>query len=277
MERQAGYLNVGDLIYYGKFKNALARILSFGVNEKGDPTVEAQPVNKDGTDKKGKPKTLVLMKVRKVQRTAERVAARYLLARGLDLGKTWENGKVRVHRYSNSFHVWDLTNAGKRGKKVNRMVVTPDTYSRTEEERWLERHARRLILQAARGYAGIKRYFETLDDEVEANISEHQERGIDILPGDVKKIELRWKVGDDELELEATPLEFRVKSSVPLRMKEGQPSYSRQDTNYWPAKKDDAKRFYAWLSADGESQVKRMGIMDLRKLWHDIGVRYDYH
>jgi len=82
--KRSGYLNVGDRIYYGKFKNALARILSFGVNEKGDPTVEAQPINKDGTNKKGKPKTLTLLKVRKVQAVsvAERVASRYLSDRG---------------------------------------------------------------------------------------------------------------------------------------------------------------------------------------------------
>jgi hypothetical protein len=79
--KHAGYLNVGDLIFYGKWKNARARILSFGVNEKGDPTVEAQPVDKDGNDKKGKPKVLTLLKVRKIQADslAHRVAARYLV------------------------------------------------------------------------------------------------------------------------------------------------------------------------------------------------------
>lgn len=78
--RRAGYLNIGDVVLYGKWKNALARILSFGVNEKGDPTIEAQPVDKDGADKKGKPKTLTLLKVRKVQASplAQRVATRYL-------------------------------------------------------------------------------------------------------------------------------------------------------------------------------------------------------
>jgi Cu/Ag efflux protein CusF len=281
MEHQAGYLNVGDLIYYGKFKNALARILSFGTNEKGDPTVEAQPVNKDGTDKKGQPKTLVLMKVRKVQAMtiADRVAARFMdkVARGLDLGKTWENGKVRVHRYANSFHVWDLANAGKRGKKVRMMIVTPNTYSRSAEEEWLERHARRLVLQAARGYDGIKSYFEQLDDEVEADISERQERGIDILPGDTKKIELRWKVGDNELDMTADTLKFSVKSSVPLsHAKTGEP-VGRQDTLYWSAKKADATRFYSWLSGEGESKVQRLNITALRQLWKDLGVRYDYH
>jgi hypothetical protein len=274
-------LNVGDRIYYGKFKNALARILSFGVNEKGDPTVEVQPINKDGTDKKGKPKILTLLKVRKLQAmtVADRVASRYLekTARGLDLGKTWENGKVRVHRYSNSFHIWDLTNAGKRGKKVRKMAILPNTYSRKAEEEWLEQQSRYLILNAGRGYDGIKRYFEQLEGEVTANISEYQERGIDVLPGDIRPIELRWKNQDTVLELEATPLEFKVKHSAPLTHHTTGEPIGRQDTLYWPDRKEDAKLFYAWLSGGGQDQVQRMDITGLRKLWGDIGVRYDYH
>lgn len=274
MERAAGYLNVGDLIFYGKFKNALARVISFGVNEKGDPTVEAQPVNKDGSDKKGKPKTLVLLKVRKVKKAAlsERVASRFLIARGIGLGKTWENAKVRVHRYSNSFHVWDLANAGKRGKKVRKMIILPDTFSTAVEKEWLEQQSRHLVLNASRGYDSIKQYFERLDD---TNIVERPERGIDVLPGGTQTIKLDWGIGTTEMALEASPLDFSVRSSVKMGG-DGKPSF-RQDTNYWPAKKGDAKRFYAWLSAEGADQIKKMDIMALRKLWRDIEVRYDYH
>jgi len=63
---EAGYLNVGDVILYGKFKNARGRIISFGKNDKGDPTMEVQPIDKDGKAKKGKPKTITMLKVRKV-------------------------------------------------------------------------------------------------------------------------------------------------------------------------------------------------------------------
>jgi len=177
MEHRAGYLNVGDVVLYGKWKNARARILSFGVNEKGDPTIEAQPINKDGTDKKGKPKTLTLLKVRKLQATiAERVASRYLekTARGIGLGKTWENGKVRIHRFSNSLHIWDLANAGRRGKKVRRMVVMPNLGPAKETE-WLERQSKFVLDYAGRGYDAIKGFYRELQHDFprEIIIEEH--------------------------------------------------------------------------------------------------------
>lgn len=66
MQRQSGYLNVGDVIVYGKFKNALGKVVGFGSNAKGDPTISVQPMNTDGTEKKVAPKEMVLLKVRKV-------------------------------------------------------------------------------------------------------------------------------------------------------------------------------------------------------------------
>lgn len=72
---ESGYLDIGDLILYGKFKNALGRITGFGTNDKGDPTVTIQPVDKEGNPKKGQPKELVLLKVRKVEEKKE--ALRY--------------------------------------------------------------------------------------------------------------------------------------------------------------------------------------------------------
>jgi hypothetical protein len=280
-DSSGSYLDVGDIVLYGKFKNAKGKILSFGKNEKGDPTIEVQPVDADLKPKKGQPKTLTLLKVRKLTKESameltRRVVARFIdhIARGLDLGKTWENGKVRVHRYSNSFHVWDLTNAGKRGKKVRKMIILQKGYQ-TNEAEWLEAQSKHLILNAGRGYDSIKRYFEDLGDE--ATIEERQERGVDVLPGGTRTIKVQWKDGDDLLDLEATPKDFHLRHSAPLTHHTTGEPIGRQDTLYWPAKKTDAKRFYAWLSGEGEGKLKQMSIGDLRKLWREIDVQYDFH
>jgi hypothetical protein len=42
----AGYFNVGDLIFFGKYKNKRGRIVSFDRTEKGNPTVEVEPIPK---------------------------------------------------------------------------------------------------------------------------------------------------------------------------------------------------------------------------------------
>ncbi len=40
------YLSVGTLIYYGKYKNHVGRIISFGKDKWGNPTMEIEPVPK---------------------------------------------------------------------------------------------------------------------------------------------------------------------------------------------------------------------------------------
>lgn len=203
---------------------------------------------------------------------AQRVVARYLVARGIGRGKTWENGKVRVHRYANFFKVWDLTNAGKRGKKVRVMSISPNV---SYEAKWLETQAKFIPHHGT--YDAIKRFYSDLliDFPGEISIEERQERGIDVLPGGTRTIKAEWDIGTTILTLEATPLDFSVKSSVQFESK-GKPTF-RQDTLYWPRKKADAKRFYGWLAGEGEGKIKRMDIMTLRKLWQSIDVQYDSH
>jgi len=274
------YLNVGDVVLYGKFKNAKGRIKSFGKNEKGDPTIEVQPVDADLKPKQGQPKTLTLLKVRKLTKEAAmagNVAQRFWskTAAGIGVGKTWENGKVRIHRYRDFFKVWDLANAGKRGKKVRVMSISPNT---KHDDQWLETQSKFMLLQA-QGYDSIKRFYEDIlhDFPGEITIEEYQERGIDVLPGGTRKIDVQWDYQGHKLDLDATPLDFSVKDSAPLTHHTTGTSIGWQDTLYWPAKKADAKRFYGWLSGEGEGKLKRMGINDLRKLWREIDVRYDFH
>lgn len=59
--KTAAYFEVGDIILYGKFKNKKGRIVGFGDDGKGNPTVEIEPVPK-GTKQN---KVLTLFKIRK--------------------------------------------------------------------------------------------------------------------------------------------------------------------------------------------------------------------
>lgn len=42
----AAYFNVGDFILFGKYKNKKGRIIEFGVDPKGNPTVTIEPIPK---------------------------------------------------------------------------------------------------------------------------------------------------------------------------------------------------------------------------------------
>lgn len=212
-----------------------------------------------------------------------RVAARWLKqARGLGVGQTQTKGSVRVHRYSNSLKVWDLTNAGRRGKKV-RVMTLMTTYSyKGDEDKWMQN-----MSSEALDYGSYDRFKAFVSDLMvdypdDIRMEERQERGIDVMPADIKEIELKWEVGADKLRLTASPLEFRVVSSHWFAPGEGhlekRPDVAgfSQDTMYYNTKKADAAKFYAWLSGN-ESKVKKMTIQDLQTQWRRLGVNYDYH
>lgn len=72
----AAFFNVDDEVTYGKYQNKPGKIVRFFDDGKGNPMVEIEPVPKG----KKKNKELALFKIRhpKKDKTAERVAARYL-------------------------------------------------------------------------------------------------------------------------------------------------------------------------------------------------------
>ena len=74
--RTAAYFEVGDIILYGKYKNKKGRIVRFGDDGKGNPTVEIEPIPKG----KKQNKTLGLFKIwqEKGDKSAARVAHRYM-------------------------------------------------------------------------------------------------------------------------------------------------------------------------------------------------------
>ncbi len=43
---RAAYFNVGDVILYGKYKNHVGKVVAFGQDKWGNPTVEVEPIPK---------------------------------------------------------------------------------------------------------------------------------------------------------------------------------------------------------------------------------------
>jgi len=44
--KKASFFNVNDIILYGKYKNKKGRIVGFGADQHGNPTVEIEPIPK---------------------------------------------------------------------------------------------------------------------------------------------------------------------------------------------------------------------------------------
>ncbi len=46
MEREASYFSIGDIILFGKYKSKKGKIVGFGKDQKGNPTVTIEPIPK---------------------------------------------------------------------------------------------------------------------------------------------------------------------------------------------------------------------------------------
>ena len=206
-------------------------------------------------------------------------SSRWKVAGGIPEGHTVEFGTVRVHRYRGSFQVTDLTNAGKRGKQVMVMSLSPSFTFPGKPEDWMESMSK--ALSDYPSYDRIKAFIKDIlhDYPGEINVYEKPVRGVDVNPGGTEKINIKTPHG---VEITALPSDFLVRSTVALREKRpwepanDVPGQSFQDTLYAEVSKKDAAVFYNWLKAN-RSEAQRMSIEDLRKLWGDLGVRYDYH
>jgi hypothetical protein len=211
-----------------------------------------------------------------------RVVARYVLAAGIPLGETVEFGSVRIHRYADHFQVTDLTFAGKRGKKVRLMNISPTYAYKGDKSGWMDRVGD--AMSDYRSYDQVKGFIKDMlaDFPGEISINEYETRGVDVNPGGSERISIKTPNG---IEINALPDNFGLVFSYdipdpedpdrPANDSAGK-SYRGQDTLYYPKSKKDAAVFYNWLKAN-RAEVQKMTIQDFRKLWDTLGVRFDYH
>jgi hypothetical protein len=267
----AAYFNVGDLITFGKYQNKKGRIVGFTTDEKGYPAVEIEPVPKDGKHNK----TLTLFKIRKVpiekqaMNLARRVVARYLQAFG---GWTVVVGNIRIQRWQNAIRVWDLTNAGKRGKKVDSIHVWTKRHLPHEEESAFIGRLYEMLQNydtLAEAKSGIEDYMDQYPDSL--SLDKGQERGIDVQPAGTTSLRLTTSTG---CKITATPLEWQIVNTVEFTGPRG--NKFDQDTSYWNRGKKSAQLFYNWLLGNTD-KISRMTIQDFQKLWSELGIDYDSH
>jgi len=207
---------------------------------------------------------------------ALRVAARFQkkVAKAVPLGQTLEKGLIRVHRYQDHLAIYDLTNAGKRGKKVTRMYLETSYSYKGDEDRWLQTMSSEALDYGS--YPRFKAFVGDMQGDFpgEINMSESFEKGIYHLPAGTRTFKLDWKVNTTNYRLKATPLEFSLVDSV---LHGDDLSSFRQDTQYTPYKSADAKRFYIWLSDGGERLIQKMNISTITDLWRKLDVGYKSH
>jgi len=181
-------------------------------------------------------------------------------------GKAFENDDIRYHVYRSSVRVWDLTNAGKRGKKVDYfalydidMVRDPELSKKVEQ--WAFRLRTMNYRQALR--AAQELAFEGGD--YPPKISQQQEKGVRITPAGFKPLRVRGRGVLVESEWDS----FRVRDLLD----------TNNDPTCIPAfkgGKKDVKVFYRWVR-DNESAIKRMDFRQVLKHMDQNNIRYHYY
>lgn len=210
-----------------------------------------------------------------------RVVARHLKATALPMGHTAENGSVRIHRYRDLFLITDLTNAGKRGKKVLESVVEPTYQYKGDRDKWFDSMANAIVGYTS--YAKVIAFFKDVQHDYpgEIDIKERQQRGVDVKPSGLTKLNLKTNTdaNGSYMRITSDPTEWMVTSVGVITGPKG--NTFNQDTIYYPVggKRDVAKGaalFNKWLQ-DNLSKVNKMGIVELQDVWRSLGVKYDSH
>jgi len=110
----------------------------------------------------------------------------------IPIGTTIENGTARIHRYRDVIFIWDLTNAGKRGRRVERLSVEPSYSAGGSDQRAL------LLDKLGEGLKRCTNFEQTTDlikDYLKENpnsfsVDSYQEKGVDVYPAGFKEIKI---------------------------------------------------------------------------------------
>jgi len=201
-----------------------------------------------------------------------RVVTRWIAKQGglPGMGKTFESTKMRWHVYSSGVRVWDLLNAGKRGKGVEGFALYDLDYvrdtqildalkdwvlglSKQQSYRMALDEARRITLRIPKGGPGTG---------LSPKIEMFQEKGVDVAPAGFKPI----VIDTPNFRLEAGFKTFAVRDKV--------------DRNNEPTcipaiqgGKRDIKVFFRWVS-DNQTKIKGMTFRDVKDGMRSEGIKY---
>lgn len=183
------------------------------------------------------------------------------LAKGIiaGAGDNFENDDIRAHQFRNSIHVWDLTNAGKRGKKVDKLTIMA---SRFADPKMLDNHMK--AIKVAGDFRGVVKLFKDLEYDYPNDFELHfgTERGVDVTPAGFKPI----KIKTQDLYIEADYNDFRVRDlNDPYNEPTCIPAIQ--------GGKRDVKLFYRWVK-DNESKIRGMEFSDVVSAMRKNKIKY---
>jgi len=199
----------------------------------------------------------------------------------LGLGQTFQNEKVRIHRYRDQIVVTDIRMAGVRGKACMQFAVSLG-YSR-DNQKFLDNVSTLFMdmTSASDPYSSCKSIVSDLQhDYDDIELKEVKVKAVDIEPyGEIYKWEAASPDKEDKIRARVSPTDFSfVVSHHFTNMGAGKDKEFWQDTSYFPVSKKDAQVFYAFMKKDnGRLSGKFIHPVALKALFQELGIHYNSH
>lgn len=199
---------------------------------------------------------------------ADRIASRFvhtrrLLRADIGVGATHENGTVRIHRFMDTIVVEDITNAGKRGKKVRKMAIIPTHHIKGPDRQGFIDRVTKMIEDYGRYeqiQGRLKDYLSDYPDDLD--IHESEERGVDVMPGGFQEITVRG----EHVMVNVEYKDFLVKNL----------DDSANEPTCIPAISGGIKAipvFYRWVK-DNQEKIKKMTFREVLQAMSALDVKY---
>jgi hypothetical protein len=188
------------------------------------------------------------------------------LQEAIPIGKTLEVGNLRIHRFRSSIRVTDITNAGKRGKKVDEFALYDLDYVKDKKAlKAIEDFAS--YVHRAKSYKQARQMAKEVADEhssvlMAPKFSEEQHRGVDVAPANFEKIHITTP----NIEVDVNHDSFLIKD---LR----DPLNEPRTMEHPSAQRSSVQKMRTFVGKNRE-EIKRMTYGDLLKAMGREGIRF---
>lgn len=192
------------------------------------------------------------------------------IAEGLEIGKTIENGNLRIHRYRPSIEVTDLTNAGKRGKICRQFVIFDLDYAFRNVDNFddkLEDFENKL--SKATDYDSALKYAKSFigDANKDDKFDEREIKGIGVELG-------KKTIENSDMEITYSSVDFGVYDK---RLNKTTKIVEKVWAAIPPVSgaKTEIAKFYKWISNEfTQKRVSKMNYNQVLDAMNKEGIRY---
>lgn len=186
----------------------------------------------------------------------------------IQVGETFENEHIRAKRYVDTLRVWDLENAGRRGRRVRvwsfRMNIRPRRFDPLADIS-VDMVNARSIQEVEAVVAKAKKGEYDVEGESAIEVHEREERGVDVKPSGFQVVE----VNTSNLYLKADYDYFLIRDKTD-RFKE--------PTIIPPlrAEKRAVTLFYRW-AIENQDLIERMTFQEVLSALSSSNIEYHYY